>query len=111
MADGFTVEFADDDPNTDLFYIIDGSVRFTVAGEEFTATRDCLVKIPGYAPRTFTSHGKSVMFDLAGLTHWLDLLEDYASIKVNAPERLSDTAVMAALKEKYNCHVTAFGVK
>lgn len=111
MDDGFFVEFSRDDPNTDLFYVVEGNVKFIVAGEEFSATHDCLVKIPGYAPRAFTSLGKSVMFDLAGLTHWLDLLEDYASIKANAPGRLDDKDAMAALRDKYNCQVTAFGVK
>mgnify|MGYP001184571897 CR=1 FL=1 len=111
MEDGFTVEFFEDNPNTDMFYIIDGEVRFKVAGEEFTATHDCLVKIPPYAPRSFTANGKAIMFDLAGLTHWLDLLEDCASIKTNNPARLNDRDAMAALKEKYNCHVASFGIK
>jgi hypothetical protein len=103
MADGFAAEFLDDNPNTDLFYILEGDVKFKVAGEEFTATHDCLVKIPGYAPRAFTARGRAVMFDLAGLTHWLDLLEDYTSIKTNDPARLNDKDAMAALNEKYNC--------
>jgi hypothetical protein len=111
LADGFTVEFNDDDPNTDLFYITEGDVSFTVAGETFTATHDCLVKIPGYAPRSFTALGKAVMFDLAGVTHWLDLLEDCASIKRNDPGRWSDKDAMAALKAKYNCQVASFGIK
>jgi quercetin dioxygenase-like cupin family protein len=111
MQDGFTVEFVDDNPNTDLFYIIEGDVRFIVAGEEFTATRDCLVKIPPYAPRAFTARGRAVMFDLAGLTHWLDLLEDYTSIKTNDPTRLGDKDAMTALKEKYHCPVAAFAVR
>ncbi|SHI16825.1 Cupin domain-containing protein [Sporobacter termitidis DSM 10068] len=111
MDDGFTARFYEDDPNTDLFYIVEGSVGFSVAGEEFTATRDCLVKIPGYAPRAFTAQGRAVMFDLAGITHWLDLFEDYTSIKANAPERLGDKDGMAALKAKYNCQIASFGIK
>jgi hypothetical protein len=111
LMDGFTAEFNSDDPNTDMFYIIDGEVRFKVDGEEFTATRDCIVKIPGYAPRSFTARGKAVMYDLAGLTHWLDLLEDYTSIKTTNPERLNDREAMATLKEKYNCHISSFGIK
>jgi hypothetical protein len=110
LEDGFTVEFNSDDPNTDMFYIIDGEVRFKVAGEEFTAARDCIVKIPGYAPRSFTARGKAIMYDLAGLTHWLDLMEDYTSIKTNNPGRLNDSNVVAALKEKYNCHISSFGL-
>jgi quercetin dioxygenase-like cupin family protein len=111
MQDGFTAAYYDDNPNTDMFYVIDGEVRFKVAGEEFTAVHDCLVKIPGYAPRSFTAQGKAVMFDLAGLTHWLDLLEDCASIKTNNPAHLNDRDAMAALKEKYNCRVASFGIK
>ena len=111
LADGFAVEFYDDNPNTDLFYVIDGDVEFTVAGETFTATHDCLVKIPPYAPRSFTAKGRAVMFDLAGLTHWLDLLEDCASIKTHDPARWRDREAMAALKAKYDCHVASFGRK
>ena len=111
MEDGFTVEYSDDNPNVDMFYVTEGNVRFTVAGETFTATHDCIVKIPGYAPRTFTAQGKAVMYDLAGLTHWLDLLEDCVSIKKHSPERWSDKEAMDALKAKYNCYVSWFGVR
>lgn len=111
MEDGFSAQFFEDDPNTDFFYITEGNVKFSVAGEEFIATHDCLVKIPGYAPRSFTAIGKAIMFDLAGLTHWLDYLEDYTSIKKNTPERLGDKEAMRALKTKYHCQVASAGIK
>lgn len=111
LEDGFFVEFFDDDPNTDLNYITEGNVQFNVAGEEFIATHDCLVKIPGYAPRSFTALGNAVMFDLAGITHWLDYLEDYTSIKTNNPQRLCDKEAMSALKAKYNCQVASICFK
>jgi len=111
MKDGFSAEFFDDDPNTDMFYITEGSVRFSVAGEEFVATHDCLVKIPGYAPRSFAAQSDAVMFDLAGITHWLDFLEDFTSIQKNSPERLEDKAAVNALKAKYNCQVASFSIK
>jgi quercetin dioxygenase-like cupin family protein len=110
LEDGFTVRFFDDDPNTDMFYVTEGDVHFTVAGEEFTATHDCIVKIPGYAPRSFTAQGRAVMYDLAGITHWLDLFEDYTSIKTNDPARLKDREAMAALKAKYSCQAASWGI-
>ncbi len=110
MEDGFTARFFEDDPNTDMFYITEGNVKFSVAGEEFVATHDCLVKIPGYAPRSFTAQGKAVMYDLAGITHWLDFLEDYTSIRINDPERHMNKDAMAALKAKYNCQVESAGI-
>ena len=111
MEDGFTVTYDEDDPEKDLFYVTEGRVQFTVAGETFTAGHDCLVRIPGYAPRSFTALGKATMYDMAGLTHWLDLLEDCVSIKTNDPARWEDREAMAALKAKYNCHIASFGIK
>ena len=107
MEDGFTVEYYDDNPNTDMFYIIEGDVRFKVAGEEFTATNDCIVKIPGYAPRSFTAQGKAVMFDLAGLTHWLTCWR--TALHQNKQSRAPTTDAMAA-ERKYNCRVASFGI-
>ena len=111
MVDGFTVEFHNDNPNADMFYITEGNVKFTVAGEEFIAYHDCLVKIPKFTPRAFTAQGPAVMYDLAGMTHWLDLLEDAKSIKMNAPERWADKEVIADLKERNKYYVEFLGIR
>jgi mannose-6-phosphate isomerase-like protein (cupin superfamily) len=111
MEDGFGVDLKPIVPNGDLFYITEGEVAFQVGGESFTAYHDCLVKIPSYVPRSFRSKGKSVMYDIGGMTHWLDMAEDYLSIRHNKPEKLNDKDYMNTVLTRHECYVQSFGLK
>ena len=110
MEDGFSVRFRPVVPSDDLFYIVDGEVEFQVGGQTFTAYKDCLVKIPTYAPRAFTSKGKSAMLDIGGTTHWMDMVDDYLSIKHFKPEKLQDEAYMEPILMRHECYVQSFGL-
>ncbi len=95
-----------------FFYITEWrSVEFQVGGTTFTAYRHCLVKIPNYVPRSFRSRGDSVMYDLGGMTHWLDVIEDYRSVKLNKPERLQDRDYIRAILHRHACYVKTFGAE
>ena len=109
MEDGFGVNYTSIVPISDLFYITEGEVDFNVGGETFTAYHDCLVKIPTFVPRSFRSKGKSVMYDIGGTTHWLDVTEDYLSIKHNKPEKLNDVEYFTNVLRRHECYVESFG--
>ena len=108
MDDGFSVEYRDIVPCCDLFYITEGEVEFSVGDQQFTAYHDCLVKIPAFIPRAFRSSGNSVMYDIGGTTHWLDVVEDYLSVKRDAPEKLDDKSFMDELLDRHECYVKSF---
>ena len=110
MDDEFGVNYMPIVPNSDLFYITDGEVEFHAGKEVFTAYHDCLVKIPSFIPRSFRSKGKSVMYDIGGMTHWLDVTEDYLSIKHNKPEMLGDQGYMNDVLQRHECYVQSFGI-
>jgi len=109
MEDGFGVQYRALVPNADLFYVTEGKVEFTVGNETFTAYHDCLVKIPAFVPRSFRASGAAVMYDIGGITHWLDVVEDYLSIKRNKPEKLNDECFVDDLQERHACYVQSFG--
>lgn len=110
MEDGFGVKYRPVVPIDDLFYVIDGEVEFHVGDQVFTAYKDCLVKIPTYAPRSFRSKGKSIMYDIGGTTHWLDMVDEYLSIKHNKPEKLKDNEYMDVILARHECFVQSFGL-
>jgi hypothetical protein len=111
MEDGFGVEYQPIVPICDLFYVTEGEVDFRVGDQEFTAYHDCLVKIPEYVPRSFRSKGKSVMYDIGGTAHWLDMVEDYLSIQKYKPEKLSDNEYMQTIRERHKCYVQSYGIQ
>lgn len=110
MGNSFAVQYQPVVPNPDLFYITEGEVEFTVGGETFTAHQDCLVKIPSFVPRSFISRGKSVMYDIGGITHWLDVIEDWQSLKFNNSEKYQDKAYVQEVLHRHDCYVQSFGI-
>ena len=110
MEDGFFANYRAIIPNGDLFYVTEGEVVFNVGDETFTAYHDCLVKIPAFVPRSLKSKGKSVMYDIGGMTHWLDVVEDYLSLKHNNPERLTETNYMNGVLERHDCYIQSYGI-
>ena len=78
MEPGFYAEWDEYPTVQDLFYVTEGKVKFKVYDTEFTAEKDCLVKIPKYAPRSFEAAEPAVMYDVGGVTRWYGLLQDFA---------------------------------
>jgi len=109
MEKGFGVDYRAVVPNTDLFYVTEGEAEFTVGNEVFTAYHDCLVKIPAYTPRAFRAKENTILYDIGGMTHWLDVVEDYLSIKRDKPEKLGDEAYVTDFLERHECYVQSFG--
>jgi len=110
MQDKFTVNYEPVVPQTDFFYITEGEVDFEVGGEKFTAYHDCLVKIPSYIPRKFRSKGTSVMYDIGGITHWLDVIEDWMSLKQFSAEKYNNKEYVKEVLHRHSCYVSGFGI-
>lgn len=110
MDEGFGVRYRDIVPNGDLFYVTEGEVEFSAGDEIFTAYHDCLVKIPAFVPRSYRAKSKAVMYDIGGMTHWLDVVEDYLSVKRDNPEKLREEIFLDGLLERHECYVRSFGL-
>ena len=111
MEKGFHVRFEPVIPNQDLFYIESGEIEFTVGSETFVAYHDCLVKIPTFAPRAFIVRSDAVMYDVGGMTHWLDATEDYLSVRHYRPEVLKNRESLRNILQRHECYVADFGMK
>jgi mannose-6-phosphate isomerase-like protein (cupin superfamily) len=70
MEKGFCAEWDEFPATTELYYVVEGQVRFKVYDEEFIAGPDNLVKIPKYAPHSLVSLTRSAMYDIGGTTRW-----------------------------------------
>jgi len=90
-------------------YVQSGRIKFKVYEEEFVATRDCLVKLPKYAPRSLEVLEDASMYDVGGQTYWYLYLCDLFSMMKHAPERADDPEEMAKIKKKYNCLIKSVG--
>jgi mannose-6-phosphate isomerase-like protein (cupin superfamily) len=107
---GFHAEWDAFPETPELYYVVEGAIKFKVYDEEFTAGPDSIVKIPKYAPHSIVALEKSALYDLGGTTQWFALLQDRASILKFDPERAKDPATKAALKEKFGCQIKSFGI-
>ena len=107
MKQGLQVRYRRYNPNADLFYVIEGEVRFWVADQEFVAGPRCLVKVPRYAPRRFEALTDAKMYDAGGATHWMDLLEDMRSLKHLSPEKYADAEYVAKVFKRHECYLDA----
>jgi quercetin dioxygenase-like cupin family protein len=105
LKKGVKVKYNIVDPNVDMFYVIEGEVKFIVAGEEFIAGPRSLVKIPQYAPRYFETLTDAKMYDAGGSTHWLDFLGDIKALKTHAPEKYEDKQYLKGVMKRHECFV------
>jgi quercetin dioxygenase-like cupin family protein len=95
--------------NAEFIYVQSGSVEFTVFGETFTAGASSLVKLPRYAPRSLKVLEPTALYDLAGITRWQALIQDYASISAYEPERAADPETLKSLKKRFDCYIESYG--
>jgi mannose-6-phosphate isomerase-like protein (cupin superfamily) len=110
MAPGFHAEWDDFPTTPELFYVVEGQVRFKIYDDEFVAGPDSLVKIPKYAPHSIKALSSSAMYDLGGTTRWYAFLQDRASILKYDPDRAKKPETMSALKAKFGCQIKSFGL-
>ena len=105
LKKGFKANYAQFNPNADMFYVIEGQVKFNVANEEFIAGERCLVKIPKYAPRSFEAVSDAKMYDAGGSTHWLDFIGDMVSLKKMSPELYADKNYVKGIFKRHDCYL------
>ena len=110
MEPGFYAKWDAYPVTQDLFYVTEGKIKFTVYDEEFVAEKDCLVKIPKYAPRSFEVLEQASMYDVGGITRWYAMCQDYSALKKYAPEK-ADKAAYDELRAKFGCQVAEYGKK
>ncbi len=106
LKKGLKVSFDYPHRNWELYYVAKGKVCFTVEGEEYLATDECLVHIPPYHKHTIEVLEDSEVFDYGGETFTMDLLEDYNAIKTNTPEKLNDAEYMTNIFHRHGCYIT-----
>ena len=110
MEPGFYAKWTPYPMETEMYYITEGFVEFTVYDDTFVASRECLVRIPKFAEHSIHVLKKAVMYDIGGQTRWQGLLEDYASIRTYDPDRAKDPEAMEKLKARYGCQIRSFGL-
>ena len=110
MEPGFWAKWEGYPGVQDLFYVQSGKVKFTIYGEEYIAEKDCLVKLPKYAPRSFEVLEPTAMYDVGGVTRWYALLQDFTALKKYEPEKATKEA-FEEMRKRYGCQITEFGKK
>jgi len=111
MKKGFFAESYQYPANTDLYYVIEGKVKFKVYEEEFTAKEECLVKIPKYAPRSFDVLEDAVVYDVGGMPRWDAYMTDRASVLEREPERAALPETFDELRKKFGIPYCKSGVR
>ena len=110
MEPGFYAEWDGYPTTQDLFYVTEGKIKFRVYDTEFVAEKDCLVKIPKYAPRSFEVLEQASMYDVGGITRWYALLQDFSALKKFKPEEATKEA-FDEMRKRFGCQVKAYGKK
>jgi len=108
MEPGFYAEWDGYPTTQDLFYVTEGKIKFRVYDTEFVAEKDCLVKIPKYAPRAFEVLEQASMYDVGGITRWYALLQDFSALKKFKPEEATKEA-FDEMRKRFGCQVKEYG--
>ncbi len=109
MQKGFHAEWDAYPVVQDLFYVTEGKIKFRVYDEEFVAEKDCLVKIPKYAPRQFEVLEDAKMYDIGGITRWYALLQDWQALKKFRPEQAT-AEEFEKMRKRFDCFVKSYGI-
>jgi hypothetical protein len=111
MKKGFYAESYKYPVNQDLFYLTEGKVKFKCYDEEFVAHKECLIKLPKFAPRSFEVLEDAVMYDVGGLPRWNDYLADRESVLALDPERAAKPETLDDMRKRFGVHYKVFGVR
>lgn len=85
--------------HTEIFYILDGEVEFTLGDEIFAASASTVIYVPPGTPHAAKSDKSSrmLMFYIPG-----GFDEFLAELSRLTPDQLNDQALMATINEKYD---------
>ena len=109
MEKGFVAESNPYPLKTEMLYVTEGEVKFTVYDDTFIAHRECIVKLPKYGEYRIEALTDAVVYDVGGQTEWFTLLRDRSSIRSADPARFADPEAMRELKYRHNCEIRAIG--
>lgn len=85
--------------HTEIFYILDGEVEFTVGAESFTASAGAVIYVPPGTPHAARSDksAKMLMFYTPG-----GFEEMLAELSQLTPDQSNDQQLMATINDKYD---------
>lgn len=85
--------------HTEVFYILDGEIEFTVGDDMFTARAGAVIYIPPGIPHAAKSDESGRMLMLYTPGGFDEFLAELSRL---TPEQSNDQALMAAINEKYD---------
>ena len=109
MERGFTACSNPFPLKTEMLYVTEGEVKFTVYDDTFVAHRECIVKLPKYGEYRIEALTDAVVYDVNGQTEWFGLFRDLSSIRCTDPARLADGEAMRELRFRHNREIRAIG--
>ena len=110
LEPGFTAEWEQYPCIKELFYVRSGKVKFRIMGQEFIAGDECVVIAPRFAPRSIEVLERTELYELGGQAMWSLFLQNYASIRRYAPERLT-AETLDALKTRFRIPIKSIGMR
>ena len=99
MEKGFTAQSNPYPLKTEMLYVTEGEVRFTVYDDTFIAKRECIVKLPKYGEYRVEALTDAVVYDVGGQTEWFTFFRDCGALSPH------DAEAMAALKFRHGCEI------
>ena len=109
MEKGFTAISNPYPLKTEMLYITEGEVKFTVYDDSFVAHKECIVKLPKYGAYRIEALSDAVVYDVNGQTEWFTFFRNCSSIRTAEPSRFDDPETMRELKFRHNCEIRAIG--
>ena len=94
---------------TEMLYVTEGEVKFTVYDDTFVAHEACIVKLPKYGEYRIEALRDAVVYDVGGQTAWFNFFRDRSSIRERDPARFADAEAMAELKRLHGLEIRTIG--
>ena len=105
MEKGFAVCSNPYPLKTEMLYVTQGELRFTVYDDSFIAHKDCIVKLPKYGEYRIEALSDAVVYDMNGQTDWFGLFRERGAMLAADPACLSDAEALRALKHRHGCEI------
>ena len=111
MEKGFTAVSNPYPLKTEMLYVTEGEVRFTVYDDTFVAHSECIVKLPKFGAYRIEALRDAVVYDVNGQTEWFTYFRDRSSIRMADPARFADAEAMRELKARHGVEIREIGRK
>ena len=109
MEKGFVAESNRYPLKTEMLYVTEGEVKFTVYDDTFIAHKECVVKLPKYGEYRIEALTDAVVYDVNGRSEWFNYFVQRKSILASDPVRAADPETMAELKRRFGIEIRSIG--